>query len=600
MLRYMSFLWDEQDEQAGLVARRLLRKFRAQNATWETSLDECGFVVLSLNAPVFRAARGNRSIVVLGHLFDRVMRVPHPLDPAIAGPLESAGRDLVRNYWGNYVAFLREPGTETRWVLRSPAGTLPCLHATYGGVDLYFSWTEACARLGVMPFSINWRYVGRSLVGPLASAETGINEITEIMPGFCEETRGDEVTLHCYWNPVSIAKEDPISDFRAAARALHDVTKSCVHAWARRTPKLLHALSGGLDSSIVLGCLQDAPAQPEITALTYFADGPDSDERTFARCAVQWAHCQHIEQRRDDSDVDLRHALCGARLERSTGLRIPAVDRIEPECAASVGAQAIYKGHGGDELFCRHHTQYYVADALRGAGLSAGTLGLLLHSAVTEGESIWTILAGAIRNAFVPRRWDLASIFEHDQEGQSLLQPEVWREARADGAWELPFARSTRECPPGKLWQISLATGWRPYYLPFTEERDPPVIAPLLSQPVIETCLRIPTYLQMAHRMERAVARAAFTAEVPRAILERRWKGGAEPLAWRLFRRNLAFIRELLLDGRLVRERIVDRRRLEAALSLSPDSPLSATVPVFELVGMEAWLNAWSPAAGGG
>ena len=574
MFRYMSLLWDERDEPAAAVARSLLRKFRAQNASWEISVDEPGFFIMSLNTPVTRAG----GVVVLGELFNRATT-------NIAG--------LVHNCWGNYVAFLRD-ATDTRWVLRSPGGTLPCLHATYGGVDLYFSWTEACARLDLMPFSINWRYVVRSLLGPLASAETGINEIMEIMPGFCEETRGAERTLHCYWNPVSIAREDPIPDFNTAVRTLHDVTRSCVHAWAARTPKLLHTLSGGLDSSIVLGCLQDAPSQPEITALTFFAEGPDSDERAFARCAAQWAHCEHIECRRDDSDVDLRQALCGARLERSTGLRVPAVDRIEPEYAVSVGAQAIYKGHGGDELFCRHHTQYYVADALRSGGLGADTWGLLLHSAVTEGQSIWTALAGAIRHAFIPRRWDLAGIFEGDQEGQSLLRPEVWHEARADGAWDVLFAHSTRECPPGKLWQISLATGWRPYYLPFTEERDPPVITPLLSQPIIETCLRIPTYFQMWNRRERAVARAAFKAEVPRTILERRWKGGAEPMAWKLFRRNLPFIRELLLDGQLVRERIVDRKRLEAALSHSPSSPLSATVPVFELVGTEAWLNTWS------
>ncbi len=57
MFRYMSLLWDEKDEPAAAVARSVLRKFRAQNASWEISVDEPGFVVLSLNTPVI-SSRG--------------------------------------------------------------------------------------------------------------------------------------------------------------------------------------------------------------------------------------------------------------------------------------------------------------------------------------------------------------------------------------------------------------------------------------------------------------------------------------------------------------------------------------------------------------
>jgi asparagine synthase (glutamine-hydrolysing) len=592
MLRYVGLLWNETDERANVTAQRLISKLRAQDVCWESSLEEGGFVVLSADTPTVRLSIGqsNRSGIVLGHLFTRV---DGSLPPAVR-LLESSGRELAQSYWGNYVALWRDTDRGTHWAMRGPASALPCLRVTHCGVDLYFSWAETCASLEEIPFSINWRYVGRSLIGPVTSKQTGINEITELLPGFCEETHGAERIQRCCWDPVAMAKNQPIAHFDSAASTLHAVTKSCIHAWAARTPQILHALSGGLDSSIVLGCLQDAPTQPQITAFTYFADGADSDERVFARCAVRRAGCEHIEWRRDDAEVDLRSGFSKVRLERNAGLRIPAVDRIEPECAAAVGAHAIYKGYGGDELFCRHHTHYYVADALRCGDLRAGLGGLLLHSAVTEGESIWKVLASAIGNAFLPHRWNTTRVFSLDQEDQGLVRAEVIRELQADRAYDLPFADSTHACPPGKLWQISLITGWRPYYTPSMRVHDPPVIAPLLSQPIIETCLRIPTYLQMKGRQERAVARAAFAEEVPREILERRWKGGAEQLAWRLFRRNLPLIREILLDGQLVRHHIVDRPRLEAALVVSPASGLKATVPVFELLGTEFWLHAWS------
>ena len=97
----------------------------------------------------------------------------------------------------------------------------------------------------------------------------------------------------------------------------------------------------------------------------------------------------------------------------------------------------------------------------------------------------------------------------------------------------------------------------------------------------------------MENRRERAVARAAFANDLPREIIDRTDKGGAEPLAWRVLLKNRPFIRELLMDGALVRERIVDARKLDAVLSDLADSDIRATVPVFALVGAEAWHSAW-------
>jgi asparagine synthase (glutamine-hydrolysing) len=82
--------------------------------------------------------------------------------------------------------------------------------------------------------------------------------------------------------------------------------------------------------------------------------------------------------------------------------------------------------------------------------------------------------------------------------------------------------------------------------------------------------------------------------EVPKEILMRRWKGGAEHLAWRILRQNLPFVRELLLDGELIRSGLLNRPRLESLLNGDPASVVRATVPVFGLVGAEAWLQAWS------
>jgi asparagine synthase (glutamine-hydrolysing) len=274
-------------------------------------------------------------------------------------------------------------------------------------------------------------------------------------------------------------------------------------------------------------------------------------------------------------------------------MRIPAVDRLEPDVALASGATAIYKGHGGDEIFCRHHTHFYVADFLRQCGPRRKFLSLATHSAIAEGETLWRVLAQALWNAYVPRRWSLLRTFQRDQEGQSLVHPGILAALRDDRSFDLPFARGTRTCPPGKLWQISLISGHRGYYSPFSRDTDPHPVWPLLSQPIVEVALRIRTWLQMENRRERAVARAAFANDLPREIIDRTDKGGSEPLAWRVLHKNRPFIRELLMDGALVREGIVDATKLDAVLSDSDDSAIRATVPIFALVGAEAWHSAW-------
>lgn len=603
MFRYLSVMWNPADTGQQAAAKRLVEKCRAEpSGAWATPFECAGVVVMSTVAAVGAGPRLlSRSCgVVLGHLF-RSGRTSESCGDDLCESLDdceseriirSGGRELIIRYWGNYVAILNEPTRSVRWVLRAPMATLPCLHTCVHGVDLYCSLMEDCARLGEASFSINWAHVARTLVGPLLSTQTSLREVRELLPGTCDEIRARDRLHHRYWNPIEIANDTRIDSFEDAKRAVHAVTTACVRSWSRGQRRILHCLSGGLDSSILLGCLSGLPAPPEIVCFTHFAPGTDADEREFARIAVRRAGCRHIEWRRD-SGMDLRSLLHHVRLPASAGLRLPAVDRIEPDAACDVAATAIFKGHGGDELFCRHHTRYYVADYLRAHGFGRQLLALLVHSAFVEGETAWKVLGGALANAFIPRRWDLTSIFHRDQQNQSLLHSDVLRALQSDQSFDLPFARSTRECTPGKLWQIAALTTPRPYYNPWDRAGDPERIAPLLSQPVVETCLRIPTYLQMQGRWDRAVARAAFVRELPPEIAERRSKGGAEQLAWRTLLANLDIAREILLDGLLVRERFIDRPRLEAALSTSPGSDIRGTVPIFDLLGTEAWLRAW-------
>src|SRR5262249_43983221 len=134
-------------------------------------------------------------------------------------------------------------------------------------------------------------------------------EVSEVQFGERVRFQGSSVHRSLEWNPLAIAQTDPIEDPGAAVAELRHTTRACVHAWASCYAGILHNLSGGLDSSIVLSCLKDAPSHPNITCLHYFGTGPDEDERKYARMMAGRVNVELIEHQLDVKETRLEELL---------------------------------------------------------------------------------------------------------------------------------------------------------------------------------------------------------------------------------------------------------------------------------------------------
>jgi len=122
--------------------------------------------------------------------------------------------------------------------------------------------------------------------------------------------------------------------------------------------------------------------------------------------------------------------------------------------------------------------------------------------------------------------------------------------------------------------------------------RQGPIISPLLAQPMLELCIQIPTWLWCAAGRNRAVARAAYGDVLPAAVLARRSKGGFDGFGAELIDRNRALMRDMLLDGELARQGLIDASAVRTTLERPlPDGEV--IVELLALVDQEAWINAW-------
>src|SRR5207248_977138 len=113
-------------------------------------------------------------------------------------------------------------------------------------------------------------------------------------------------------------------------------------------------------------------------------------------------------------------------------------------------------------------------------------------------------------------------------------------------------------------------------------------------QPLVELCLRTPTHVLIKNGMDRATARRAFAPDLPPEIIRRRNKGRIDQHIRNVLDRNLDFVRDLLLNGRLVQHGLLDRRNLELYLTRerSPADFQYAEI-VQEHLCVESWLSRW-------
>jgi asparagine synthase (glutamine-hydrolysing) len=136
--------------------------------------------------------------------------------------------------------------------------------------------------------------------------------------------------------------------------------------------------------------------------------------------------------------------------------------------------------------------------------------------------------------------------------------------------YEHLWVRDARGLPHCKIQHIRMMSQPMTVRPPLSRPDGPEYVHPLVTQLVIELCAATPTYLLTMGGRTRAIARAAFSAEVPAPLLARRSKGNPSTFVSDLIAANTADLRETLLDGQLVKRGILNQARLEQALSGNP------------------------------
>lgn len=520
--------------------------------------------------------------VALGRLFSRSnFRLEGPDRPL---PVRAHARDsianLTRTFWGGYI-YYQEDSDGRATIFRDPSAAIPCYYVAGGDSFAFASDVSALSALGLLEIALDWPAIDELLRFPNhRSQRTALEGVNELFAGFAFAWDPSSDDLTCHWSPWDHVAGDPSLSFESLSDALRTTVEGCIQAWGNCFDRSLVGLSGGLDSSIITVSLAAHGISP--TCLTLATHDPDGDERDYARALCQMLDLPIHERWFSTDDVDL--ARCSTpHLPRPIGEPfLQSHDTIARQIAQEFGIPAMFRGNGGDAIFCFMQSATPIVDKFLAHGLKPGLWQTIRDVSQMTDASLFEIMVAAMRGG-------------HEQRKSAALK----RDDRFLASVELgdpplhPWLRGRHDALPGRATHVEWVLRVQRFAEGYARDDALELICPLQSQPIVETCLAIPSWQCIHGGINRAVVRQAFANVLPAKLVRRNSKGGPAAFCIEILEAFRPKLRERLLDGLLVANGILDRPAIERYLAYEGPVRDNDYLRLLALADTEAWVRHW-------
>ncbi|MEX2195800.1 MAG: asparagine synthase (glutamine-hydrolyzing) [Thermoleophilaceae bacterium] len=484
---------------------------------------------------------------------------------------------------GMFAFAVWDDGERTLTLARDAFGEKP-LHWAQTGERLLFA-SDVRALIDAEPALAGPReealgpYLARGLMP--AVEETFFAGIRQVPAAHVLRVREGRTELRRWWAPRAV--EAP-ARYEDAVERVRELLLDSVRLRLRSDVPVGTSLSGGVDSSAVVGLSAQIAGDHRRHAFTARFPGFERDEWRYASAAAQAAGVvEHhgVEPTGADLLADL-DALVSAHGEPVVTSSIYAQWRVM-RAAREAGVTVLLDGQGADELFGG-----YVGSegwALRAAGPGAA-LRTLARGTTGERRAL-LLAAGAERlPAAVARRHRLRA-------ASPYAEARVAREAATTTVDAPDFARG-RGPLVRELSRQAFHTSM-PMLLRYADRNSMAhsreVRLPYLDRRLAELALSLPPEFLYRGGARKAVLRDAARGVVPDEVLERRDKVGFETpeRRWLHEPAAIALVGELLLDGAGTRSaRWLDRAAVEADVRAGAWRDHNA---VWRALNLELWLR---------
>jgi len=514
---------------------------------------------------------------------------------------EELGDRCVNELDGMFAFALWDGRRRRLFLARDRMGKKPLYYAWTGSTLVFASEVKAILRHPAISTKLSLEAIPHYFTfGYPPPGRTFYRAIAQLPPAHTMTVEADgRVELRCYWEltfPRAPRRHPPWPEAVAQVRAL---LAEAVRKRLVADVPLGAFLSGGVDSSIVVGLMSRLMDQRVRTFSLGFAGEPGFDETRYARLVAQQFGTEHTEFVVEPKAFHLLESLVW---HHDGPFGDPSA--IPTYLVAQLTRQHVtvaLNGDGGDELFAGYlrFQAAIVADYLPRSlsSLCAGALAFLTeprryHHWLRRAQRFFA----ASGEPLVARMQRWVSIFDEDL--PRLLRPEVFADLPATGIGYPPeivdsMASLSRLA---KILYLNYRT-----YLPedllvkmdrLTMAHGLEARSPFLDLRLSEYVAALPDQYKLRWGTSKRILRTCFADLLPAEILRRTKRGFGVPLgAW--FRGALRdSVRDLLLSPRALSGEYLHPPYIEALIREHTEGIRDHGQRLWALLAFEVWLRA--------
>jgi len=568
--RMMDLLWHRGPDGGGQLApecgastvspsvflgHRRLKIIDLSEAARQPLSNEHGTVWVTFNGEIYNFQELRQELQGRGHTFRSCSDTE-----TIVHAYEEFGDDCVQRLDGMFAFALWDSRRRRLMMARDRSGKKPLFY-TFDGVRLTFAseikallscpWIARCVAVENIPEFLTFGYVN--------APRTLYRGIVQVPPAsYVVVDREGLQGPFPYWqlNLAPGPKSDDISVWEAAGRVRQLLTEAVARRLISDVP-LGALLSGGLDSSIVVGLMSQLLGEPVRTFTIGMADDLSFDERPYAAIAARYFKTEHTEFMVNADAIGLLERLLW-HYDQPFG-DPAAIPTYLVSKLARQQVTVVLNGDGGDEVFAGY-------DSFLGALMA----GRIPHWLTPLGHAIVRCLPR--RDGYYSVRRRLARFLEdagasaeerflswitlfNAPQLMTLLRPEVMEQIDAElGPVSVGrYFAETKSLPLlHRLLYLNFMT-FLPDDLHVKMDRMSMANAletrsPMLDTALVEFVAGLPPSLKIRRTRMKYILRLAFHDLLPAALLKRRKHGFGLPVAhW--FRHQLrSYVDETLLS----------------------------------------------------
>jgi asparagine synthase (glutamine-hydrolysing) len=517
----------------GWLGHRRLKIIDLTPAAHQPMANDDGSVVLGYNGEIYNFRELRRELEGRGFRF----RSSGDTEVVLRA-YEAFGDDFVRRLDGMFAVALWDARRARLLLARDRVGKKPLFYAYLGDRLAFGSEPKSLLLCPWVPRSVDVERLPEYLTfGYVPNPQTFYEDIRQVPPAALVAFDRDGLTgPREYWDPLPARPDVPARDVPArVAELMRSATRRRMVA----DVPLGALLSGGIDSSIVVGLMTEASAEPVHTFSIGFPDEPSFDERAQARLVADHFGTRHTEFAVQLDAVALMDRLLWHHDQPyadSSAIPTYVVSRLAREHVT-----VVLNGDGGDEVFGGYDR--FVAAALsRRVPPPVARAARRATRALRRDHGYYSLRRRAERflelaEAPVTHRYQSWIAVANRDLLHELLAPGLREHATpcaVEASMQTNYERASRLPVLDQILFANLKT-----YLPddLAVKMDRMSMAhslearsPFLDTALVEYAARIPARDKVGIRRLKPVLRRAFRPLLPEAVWDRRKHGFGVPM----------------------------------------------------------------------